>query len=140
MQSFHKIIIIGTLSKDAEFKKTQTGSNVITLTIPTSERYKDKSGQIQEKTEWHNIYVYNDKLWESMGHSLKKGCKLYVEGRLQTYEKNGKTLISIIVKPFKGEIQILNDSEKVDLTPSYAKEQKTFSSPVYSDMNDEIPF
>ncbi len=83
MASLNKVLLIGNLGRDPESRYLPSGGAVCNFSIATTERYKDKSGQQQEKTEWHNIVMYN-KLAEIAGQYLKKGSSVYVEGRLQT--------------------------------------------------------
>ena len=82
-KSVNKVILLGNLGKDPEIKYTPSGTAVANFSIATGERYKDKEGQWQERTEWHNIVAW-DKLAEIIGQYVKKGSKLYLEGRLQT--------------------------------------------------------
>lgn len=82
-KSINKVILIGNLGKDPEVKYTPSGTPVAKFTVATNESFKDKSGQLQERTEWHNIVAWQ-RLAEIVGEYLKKGSKVYVEGRLQT--------------------------------------------------------
>jgi len=82
-KSVNKVILIGNLGKDPEVKYTPSGTPVAKLTVATNERYKDKDGQWQDRTEWHNVVLWQ-RLAEIAGEYLKKGGKVYVEGRLQT--------------------------------------------------------
>lgn len=82
-KSVNKVILVGNLGKDPEIKYTPTGTPVAKFTLATNENYKDKSGQWQERTEWHNIVAW-ERLAEVVGEYTKKGSKLYVEGRIQT--------------------------------------------------------
>lgn len=82
-KSINKVILIGNLGKDPEVKYTSTGTAVAKFSIATNEGYKDKSGQWQERTEWHNIVAWQ-RLAEIVGEYVKKGSKIYIEGRLQT--------------------------------------------------------
>src|SRR5262249_13435060 len=81
-KSVNKVILIGNLGKDPEVKYTPSGVPVAKLTLATNERYKDKSGEWQERTEWHNVVLWQ-RLAEIAGEYLKKGGKVYIEGRLQ---------------------------------------------------------
>lgn len=83
MKSVNKVILVGNLGKDPELKYTPSGTAVAKFSIATSSRYKDKSDQWQEQTEWHNVVAWA-RLAEIAGEYLKKGSKVYVEGRLQT--------------------------------------------------------
>jgi single-strand DNA-binding protein len=83
MKSVNKVILVGNLGKDPELKYTPSGTAVAKFSIATSSRYKDKNDQWQEQTEWHNVVAWA-RLAEIAGEYLKKGSKVYVEGRLQT--------------------------------------------------------
>lgn len=85
----NKVILIGNLGADPEVRFTPTGQAVCNFRIATSESWKDKNGQQQERTEWHRIVVWG-KLGELCGEYLKKGRQAYVEGRLQTREWTDK--------------------------------------------------
>jgi single-strand DNA-binding protein len=82
-KSVNKVILIGNLGKDPEVKYTPSGTPVAKITLATNERYKDKSGEWQDRTEWHNVVLWQRQA-EIAGEYLKKGSKVYVEGRLQT--------------------------------------------------------
>ena len=79
----NKVILIGNLGADPEVRYTQSGSAVANFNLATSERWKDKSGNVNESTEWHRIVVWN-KLAETVGEYLGKGSKIMVEGKIQT--------------------------------------------------------
>ena len=81
--SVNKVILIGRLGKDPETRYMTNGEAVTNATLATSETWKDKSGEKQEKTEWHNLVFYR-RLAEIAGEYLKKGSQIYVEGKLQT--------------------------------------------------------
>jgi single-strand DNA-binding protein len=82
-KSVNKVTLLGNLGKDPEVKFTPQGTAVAKLTLATNERYKDKEGQWQDRTEWHNVVLWQ-RLAEIAGEYLKKGSKVYIEGRLQT--------------------------------------------------------
>ena len=82
-KSVNKVILVGNLGKDPEVKYTPSGMPVAKFSIATNESYKDKNGQWQERTEWHNIVAFQ-RLAEVVGEYVKKGTKVYIEGRLQT--------------------------------------------------------
>jgi len=82
-KSVNKVILIGNLGKDPELKYTGGGTAVATVTVATNERFKDKEGNWQDRTEWHNVVLWQ-RLAEIAQEYLKKGNKVYVEGRLQT--------------------------------------------------------
>jgi single-strand DNA-binding protein len=89
-KSINKVILIGNLGKDPEVKYTPSGSPVAKITLATNERFKDKSGEWQDRTEWHNVVLWQ-RLAEIAGEYLKKGGKVYIEGRLQTRSWDDKT-------------------------------------------------
>jgi single-strand DNA-binding protein len=82
-KSLNRVTLIGNLGKDPEVKYTPSGTPVAKLTLATNERYKDKNGEWQDRTEWHNVVLWQ-RLAEIAGEYLKKGGKVYIEGRLQT--------------------------------------------------------
>jgi single-strand DNA-binding protein len=88
-RSLNKVMLIGNLGKDPELRYTTSGVAVATFSIATSESWKDADGNMQEKTEWHNIVAWR-KLAEICGEWLKKGKKIYIEGRLQTRSYDDK--------------------------------------------------
>jgi single-strand DNA-binding protein len=83
MKSVNKVILIGNLGKDPELKYTPQGTPVAKLSLATNERFKGKDGQWQDRVEWHNVVLWQ-RLAEIAGEHLKKGSKLYIEGRLET--------------------------------------------------------
>jgi single-strand DNA-binding protein len=83
MKSVNKVILIGNLGKDPEVKYTPQGTPVAKFSLATNERFKDKDGNWQDRTEWHNIVLWQ-RLAEIAGEYLKKGSKVYIEGRLRT--------------------------------------------------------
>jgi len=88
-KSVNKAILVGNVGKDPEVKFLPSGSPVANFTLATSERFKDKSGECQERTEWHNIVAYQ-RTAEIIRDYVKKGSKLYVEGRIQTRSYDDK--------------------------------------------------
>jgi single-strand DNA-binding protein len=99
-RSVNKVILIGNLGKDPELRYTSSGVAVASFTLATNESWKDQDGTVQERTQWHNVVAWR-KLAEICGEYLKKGSKMYLEGKLQyrTYDdKNGvKRYITEIV-------------------------------------------
>lgn len=89
MGSVNKVILVGNLGRDAELKYTPGGAPVARVSLATTEVWNDKSGQRQEKTEWHSIDIWG-KQAESLSEYLVKGKQVYIEGRLQTREWNDK--------------------------------------------------
>ncbi|MFZ0518688.1 MAG: single-stranded DNA-binding protein, partial [Acidobacteriaceae bacterium] len=100
----NKVILLGNVGKDPEIKAAATGTVVATFSIATSERFKDKDGTWQDRTEWHNLVAFG-KVAEIIRDYVKKGSKLYVEGSLRTQSWDDKTTGQ---KKYKTEI-IVND-------------------------------
>jgi len=88
--SVNKVILIGNLGKDPEVKYTPGGTAMAKFSLATNERYKDKNGEMQERTEWHNIVAWQ-RTAEIAGEYLKKGRSVYIEGRIQTRSWEDKT-------------------------------------------------
>jgi single-strand DNA-binding protein len=82
-KSVNKVILVGNVGKDPDIKYTPSGTPVAKLSLATNERYKNKSGEWQERTEWHSIIAWQ-RLAEIVGEYVSKGSKLYIEGRLHT--------------------------------------------------------
>jgi single-strand DNA-binding protein len=88
-KSLNKVMLIGNLGKDPELRYTSSGVAVATFSLATNESWKDQDGNTQERTEWHNIVTWR-KLAEICGEWLKKGKKVYIEGRIQTRSYDDK--------------------------------------------------
>jgi len=115
MSSVNKAIIVGNLGQDPEIRSMQSGDRVANLSVATSESWKDKSGEKQEKTQWHKVVVFNQGLIKVCENYLKKGSKVYIEGQIETrsWEHNGekKYTTEITLRPYRGELVILDFSE-----------------------------
>jgi single-strand DNA-binding protein len=88
-KSVNKVILVGNVGKDPELKFLPSGAAVANFTLATSERFKDKSGEFQDRTEWHNLVAF-ERLAEIVRDYVKKGSKLYIEGRIQTRSYDDK--------------------------------------------------
>jgi len=112
--SVNKVILIGNLGRDPESRAFQNGGKVVNLRIATSESWKDRNtGERKEKTEWHNVVIFNDQLAKVAEQYLKKGMKVYVEGQLQTRKwqdqtGNDRYTTEIVLQKFRGELQMLD--------------------------------
>lgn len=112
--SVNKVILIGNLGRDPEVRSTQSGKKVVNLAIATSETWKDRnSGERQERTEWHRVVIFNERLAETAERYLRKGAKVYVEGQLQTRkwtDQSGveKYTTEIVLQQFRGELTMLD--------------------------------
>ena len=111
--SVNKVILVGNLGADPEIRRLNSGDPVVNLRIATSETWRDKaSGERKEKTEWHNVVIFNDNLAKVAEQYLKKGMKVYLEGALQTrkWEKDGveRYTTEVVLQKFRGELQMLD--------------------------------
>jgi single-strand DNA-binding protein len=112
--SVNKVILVGNMGKDPEVRTTQDGSKIVNLTLATSETWNDKaSGERKEKTEWHRVVIFNDRVAEVAERYLKKGAKIYVEGALQTRkwtDQGGQERYSteVVLQRFRGELTMLD--------------------------------
>ncbi len=111
--SVNKVILVGNLGADPEIRRLNSGEPVVNLRIATSESWRDKnSGDRKEKTEWHQVVIFNDNLAKVAEQYLKKGMKVYIEGQLQTrkWEKDGveRYTTEIVLQKFRGELQMLD--------------------------------
>jgi len=112
--SVNKVILVGNLGKDPEVRTTQDGSKIVNLTLATSETWNDRaSGERKERTEWHRIVIFNDRIGEVAEKYLRKGAKVYVEGALQTRkwtDQSGqeKYTTEVVIGRFKGELTMLS--------------------------------
>jgi len=139
--ALNKVQLIGLLGKDPELKYTPSGVAVASFSIATSEKWKDADGNAQEKTEWHNIVAWK-KLAEICGEYLRKGKKVYIEGKLQTrnYEKDGvKRYVTEIV----AEQLIMLDGKDGKETATVVKQNPETSKEIPAQVeitDEESPF
>lgn len=112
--SVNKVILIGNLGRDPELRSTQDGTRIANLAVATSESWRDRvSGERKERTEWHRVVIFNERLAEIAEKYLKKGSKVYVEGALQTRkwtDQGGQERYSteIVLQRFRGELTMLD--------------------------------
>ncbi len=112
--SVNKVILVGNLGKDPEVRTTQDGSKIVNLTLATSETWNDRaSGERKERTEWHRVVIFNDKIGEVAEKYLRKGRKVYVEGALQTRkwtDQGGQERYTteVVIGRFRGELVLID--------------------------------
>ncbi len=112
--SLNKVILIGNLGADPEVRRLPSGEPVVNMRIATSESWRDKnSGERRERTEWHNVVVFNEQIAKVAEQYLKKGMKVYVEGALQTrkwQDQSGQDRYTteVVLQRFRGELQMLD--------------------------------
>ena len=116
MAGVNKVILVGNLGADPESRSFSNGGEVVNLRIATSENWKDRDGNRQEKTEWHSVAIFNENLGRVAKSYLKKGSKVYIEGQLQTRKwqdqsGNDRYSTEIVLQKFRGELVLLDSRE-----------------------------
>ena len=112
--SVNKVILVGNLGADPEVRRLNSGEPVVNLRIATSESWRDKnSGERQERTEWHNVVIFNENLAKVAEQYLRKGSKVYVEGQLQTrkwQDQSGQDRYTteVVIQRFRGDLTLLD--------------------------------
>ncbi len=157
--SVNKVILVGNLGADPEIRRLNSGDPVVNMRIATSETWRDRqSGERRERTEWHNVVIFNDNLAKVAEQYLKKGAKVYIEGQLQTrkwqdQQGQDRYTTEIVLQKFRGELQMLDSrgqgggdnqvgydrgsSRGSDFGQSSPTEDRGRAP---ADMDDEIPF
>ena len=138
MASVNKVILIGNLGRDPESRFMQDGTQVCSISLAMSEKWKNKSGETVEKTEWINVTFYR-KLAEIVSEYLTKGSKVYVEGKLETRKWVDKTGIErYTTQIIANEMRMLGG--KKDSAESNDSGGSKSSAGGFDDMDDDIPF
>lgn len=159
--SVNKVTLIGNLGKDPEIRNTQAGMKIVNLTVATSDTWNDKaSGERQERTEWHRVVIMNDRLADVAEKYLRKGSKVYLEGKLQTrkWTDNAgqeKYTTEVLLGRFGAEMVLLDRNPNSAGNDDYAAAAPRAAAPAkapargatsswdtrpLNDIDDEIPF
>ncbi len=160
--SVNKVILVGNLGRDPEVRHAQNGNKIVQLSLATSESWKDKNtGERRERTEWHRVVIFNERLADVAEQYLRKGAKLYLEGQLATrkWTDNAGTeryTTEVVLQQFRGELQMLSGREGSGPPPAGGPDDYGQSSanqgggqsgdtgqnppPPDPDLDDEIPF
>jgi single-strand DNA-binding protein len=123
--SVNKVTLVGNLGKDPEIRNTQAGSKICNLTIATSETWNDRaSGERKERTEWHRVVIFNERLADVAEKYLRKGRKVYLEGALETRkytDQSGqeKYTTEVVLRNFRGELVLLDSNRGEEGAGSY---------------------
>ena len=159
MAGVNKVILVGNLGADPEARSLNNGGEVVNMRIATSEQWKDRDGNRQERTEWHNVVIFNENLGRVAKNYLKKGSKVYLEGQLQTRKwtdqsGNDRYTTEIVLQRFRGELVLLDSREAAGGGRSAFGEdyddfgggarERTQSRPqpaaFDTDLDDDVPF
>ncbi len=159
--SVNKVILIGNLGRDPEIRSTNDGTRVANLSVATSESWKDKaSGERKERTEWHRVVVFNERLVDIIEKYLKKGSKVYLEGSLQTRKWTDKDnqeryTTEVVLGKFRGELTMLDgarsgagggdfagggDAPALEAASAGAARAPRGTKGSPAELDDEIPF
>jgi single-strand DNA-binding protein len=155
--SINKVILVGNVGRDPEIRSMNSGDRVCNLSLATSERWKDRNtGDQQERTEWHRVVIFDQKLVDVCEKYVKKGSKLFIEGQLQTRkwtDQQGveKYSTEVVLQRFRGELTMLDsrggggyDAEQAGDPgygqPALATAGDSNGNGSGSDLDDEIPF
>ncbi len=156
--SVNKVILVGNLGRDPEARQMQDGNMVVNLSLATSESWRDKNtGERREKTEWHRVVIFNERLTDVAQKYLHKGSKIYIEGQLQTRkwtDQSGveKYSTEVVLQRFRGELQMLDsrgdggggggggDEYNQDGPSGGASQSSGGGAPSGGNLDDDIPF
>ncbi|MEA3067428.1 MAG: single-strand DNA-binding protein [Sphingomonadales bacterium] len=116
MAGVNKVILVGNLGADPEARSLNNGGEVVNIRVATSENWKDRDGNRQERTEWHNVVIFNENLGRVAKSYLRKGSKVYLEGQIQTRKwtdqtGNDRYTTEIVLQKFRGELVLLDSRE-----------------------------
>jgi single-strand DNA-binding protein len=160
MAGVNKVILVGNLGADPESRSMPSGDEVVNLRIATSETWKDRDGNRQERTEWHRVAIFNQNLARVAKNYLRKGSKVYLEGQIQTRkwtDQAGQERYSteVVLQNFRGELVLLDSREAAGggrgaFNEDFAGDefggapQRTQSRPqpaaFDTDLDDDVPF
>lgn len=147
MAGVNKVILVGNLGQDPEARTFANGGEVVNLRIATSETWKDKDGNRQERTEWHSVAIFNENLAKVAKSYLRKGSKVYLEGQLQTrkwQDQAGADRYSteIVLQKFNGALVLLDARQDGGGSSGNAGQETQRSRPAAfdSDLDDDVPF
>jgi single-strand DNA-binding protein len=159
MAGVNKVILVGNLGADPESRSLNNGGEVVNMRVATSENWKDRDGNRQERTEWHNVVIFNENLGRVAKSYLRKGSKVYLEGQLQTRKWQGqdgsdKYTTEVVLQRFRGELVLLDSRDGGGGRSDYADQdygggssgggQRQQSRPqpatFSSDLDDDVPF
>jgi single-strand DNA-binding protein len=157
MAGVNKVILVGNLGADPEARSLNNGGEVVNMRVATSEQWKDRDGNRQERTEWHNVVIFNENLGRVAKSYLRKGSKVYLEGQIQTRKwtdqsGNDRYTTEIVLQKFRGELVLLDSRDGgggrsavgddfSDFAGAPAKTQSRPQPAAFdADLDDDVPF
>ncbi len=153
--SVNKVILVGNLGRDPEIRSTQDGLRIGTLSLATSESWRDRnSGERRERTEWHRVVIFNENLVEIAEKYLRKGAKIYLEGQIQTRkwtDQSGQERYTteVVLNRYRGELTMLDSRASAEGGGGVGAAEASAAPPAEApaagassggDPDDEIPF
>lgn len=144
MSSVNKVSLLGNLGRDPETRTTAAGQKIVNLRLATSERWKGRDGQQQERTEWHSVVIFNEHLADVAERFLRKGSTCYVEGQLQTRkwtDQSGQERYTteVVLSRFKGELVLIGGRGEQS-EPAPQRGGGTRKQSLAEELDDDIPF
>ncbi len=146
MSSVNKVILLGNAGRDPEIRATQDGREIANLSIATSESWKDKQGNKQERTEWHRVVIFSEGLVKVVKSYVKKGSKLYIEGQLQTRKWTDQSGIEkfsteIVLQGYNASLVLLDGrAEEGGSSRHEQAKRNAYQNQAPSGIDDDIPF
>jgi single-strand DNA-binding protein len=159
MAGVNKVILVGNLGADPEARSLNNGGEVVNMRVATSEQWKDRDGNRQERTEWHNVVIFNENLGRVAKSYLRKGSKVYLEGQIQTrkwqgQDGNDRYTTEIVLQRFRGELVLLDsrdgggagrgafneDFEDTGGGAPQRQQQRPQPAAFDTDLDDDVPF
>jgi single-strand DNA-binding protein len=156
MAGVNKVILVGNLGADPEARSLNNGGEVVNMRVATSEQWKDRDGNRQERTEWHNVVIFNENLGRVAKNYLRKGSKVYLEGQIQTRKwtdqsGNDRYTTEVVLQRFRGELVLLDSREGGtrgafnedfdDVGGALSRPQQRPQPAAFdSDLDDDVPF
>jgi single-strand DNA-binding protein len=158
MAGVNKVILVGNLGADPEARSLNNGGEVVNMRVATSESWKDRDGNRQERTEWHNVVIFNENLGRVAKSYLRKGSKVYLEGQIQTrkwqgQDGNDRYTTEVVLQRFRGELVLLDSrdgggrsdysgDEEFGGSSSGGQRQQARPQPATfdNDLDDDVPF
>ena len=158
MAGVNKVILVGNLGADPEARSLNNGGEVVNLRVATSEQWKDRDGNRQERTEWHQVVIFNENLGKVAKSYLRKGSKVYLEGQIQTRKwtdqsGNDKYTTEVVLQRFRGELVLLDargegggsgggygDEFGGGSSGGAQRQQRPQPAAFDADLDDDVPF
>ena len=147
--SVNKVILLGNIGKDPEARVMQNGNKVVSFSLATSESWRDKAtGERKEKTEWHNVVIFNENLCKVVEQYCKKGSKVYIEGQIQTRkwtdkDGNERYTTEVVLQSFNGSVTLLDKPQETTREKTLRDSPQSPLPPRYSALepdDSDIPF